>query len=282
MLLFLLPLMLASSPVHAIDPGFARGSLRVGSETIQLTHSYAQLHDNAEGVLEHPREMRVLIVDREVDQNVLNGLVFLPVRAMAQEDKVRGLLITLDPNDRSKALVTVLYPPQDLPTTLITRTLMSTGCVMKKLNLSENRITGEIEEKEPHASGFSDLPSITYATTFSAPLFHEPKVTEALKGQAARNSPQLKVLKAAAVALKKADFDTLRKLYTEQANQRTEAILAQGAAGAELAKQAGKEMESSLDKVRRVVVRNNRAVVIFSNKSWNVFERVAGEWKIGE
>jgi len=99
------------SATYALDPGTAKGIMHVGTETITLTHAYAQLHDNAEGLLDRPREMRILIVDRKVQQEALNGLVFLPVRAMAREDKVRGLLLTFAPHDRTNVVVTFLYPP---------------------------------------------------------------------------------------------------------------------------------------------------------------------------
>jgi hypothetical protein len=281
--MLLVLLLLSVSPAHAIDPGFATGTLRVAHETITLTHSYAQLHDNAEGLLNRPKEMRILVTDREVRQETLNGLVVLPVTAMAKEGAVRGLLITFDPNERTNVLVTFLYPPANPHTSLVTQTRINAEGVVRNLRISGQRVSGEIEDREQRESGFGDIPPVTYATSFSAPLFHEPGVTEDLKGHAVRNSPQVKVLRAAAEAMRKADFEALRKLSTERASRRTDLMLSQtGGRGSEVAGEAGKELANSVDKVRRVVVRGTRAVVIFPDESWRTLERVDNEWKMDE
>jgi hypothetical protein len=78
------------SATYALDPGTAKGTMQMGQETIPLTHAYAQLHDNAEGLLARPKEMRILIVDRQVKREVLNGLVFLPVLAMTRAQNISG------------------------------------------------------------------------------------------------------------------------------------------------------------------------------------------------
>jgi hypothetical protein len=168
------------------------------------------------------------------------------------------------------------------PGTVIKDDAISEG-VMKQLQITDQRVVGEIEDREQRESLFSDMSVLTYAASFSAPVFHEPKVTEDLKGQAAKNSPQVKVLRAAAEALKKADFEALRKISTERANRQTDAMLVQGGAQvANFARQAGKGMAQSIEKVQRIVVRGNRAVVIFPAKAWRNLERVGGEWKIDE
>jgi hypothetical protein len=150
------------------------------------------------------------------------------------------------------------------------------------------RVVGEIEERELRESRFwearlSDMPAITYATSFSAPIFHEPKVTEDLKGQAAKNSLQVKALRTAAEALKKADFEALRKISTERAYRQAEDILAQrGTQGAYFARQEGEAMAQSINKVQRIVVRGDRAVAIFPGNVWTNLAQVGGEWKIDE
>jgi hypothetical protein len=257
--------------------------MQVGGETIPLTHTYAPLHDNAEGLLDRPKEMRILIVDREVEQAVLNGLVFLPVIALAREDKVRGLVLIFDPNDRDNVVITFLYPPAHPTEFLTTQSRLNSEGLMKNLQITDQRVVGEIEDKEQRESRFSDMPVITYTTSFSAPLFHEPNVTEDLRGQAAKNSPQVKELRAEVEALKKADFEALRKISTERLNREREPGLAQGGAQvADLARQAGEEMARSIAKVQRIVVRGNRAVVILPDKAWKSLERVGGMWKIDE
>jgi hypothetical protein len=140
-------------------------------------------------------------------------------------------------------VVTFLYPPASPAEFLIPQSRMNSEGVMKNLNITDQRVVGEIEDRESRKSGVSDMPAITYTTSFSALLFHEPNVPEDLKGQAAKNSPQVKVLRAEAAALKKADFAALRKISTERANREREGLLAQGGAQvATLAREAGEEM----------------------------------------
>ena len=275
--------MSSASGASGIDPGTAKGTLRVGDETITLTHAYAHVHDNAEGVLDAPRHMRILVVDREMKPDVLHGLVFLPVMTLAREGKVRGLLLTFRPDDLTHVQVTVLAPPAGPMAMLVTQSRMDSGGVVKNFKLGDQRVVGAIEETEARPSPMSDAPPITYATTFSAPIFNEPKVTEDLKGPAAKNSPQLKVLRASADALKKADFDAVRKTLTPGASAQLDGMIAQGGEQvAGFARQAGADMAKSVETVQRIVVRGTRAVAIFRDKSFRNLERIGTEWKVAE
>jgi hypothetical protein len=273
----------SSSGAFGIDPGTAKGTMRVGDDTITLTHAYALVHDNAEGVLDGPRHMRILAVDREMKPDVLHGLVFLPVMTLAREGKVRGLLLTFRPDDLTQVQVTMLYPPAGPMAMLISQSRMDTGGVVKNFKLGDQRVVGAIEETAARPSPMSDAPPITYAATFSAPIFNEPKVTEDLKGPAATNSPQLEVLRASAAALRKADFDGVRKTLTPGASAQLDMMIAQGGDQvAAFARQAGSDMAKSVETVQRVVVRGTRAVAIFGDKSWRNLERIGADWKVAE
>src|SRR5512135_2349275 len=111
-LLWLSLLLFASLPqdVFAIDPGRVQGSFQVNDKAIALTQAYAHLHDNAEGLLDHPKELRILLVDREVPQEALAGISLLPLEQMAREGRVQGLLLRLDPIYHKRLFVTLLYP----------------------------------------------------------------------------------------------------------------------------------------------------------------------------
>ena len=98
-----------------------------------------------------------------------------------------------------------------------------------------------------------------------------------MKGRAALDSPQARLLFAKADALAKGDFAAAQKVSTERANRWNQAFLA-GAKSDSLAKQAA-EMKKSLQKIQRVVERGDRAVVILPGKQWFTFVREAGEWK---
>lgn len=113
--------------VLAIDPGRVQGSLQGNGKAIELTQAYAHLHDNTEGLLDRPQELRLLLVNGEVPQEALAGIAFLPVEQMAREGRVQGLLLKLDPNDHRHLVLTLLYPPAEPGQTLMTRTLSSIG-----------------------------------------------------------------------------------------------------------------------------------------------------------
>lgn len=277
-------MLFASLPqdVFAIDPGRVQGSLQVNDKAIVLTQAYAHLHDNAEGLLDRPKELRLLLVDREVPQEALAGIAFLPVEQMAREGRVQGLLLRLDPNDHQRLLVTLLYPPAEPGQTLMTQTVSSTGRkppIELKIG-SFNRVGGAVEHHEERQSETRGMPRLNYSLRFSAPLFHEIPVTAVLVGQAAQNSPQMRVLREKARALEKGDFASVQRLSTAGANRRTRAFLAQAGPEAEsLAKQAAAEMEESTKCLQRVVLRGDRAVAIFAGKQWHNFVREGGEWK---
>ena len=149
--LALLLLLIASQPALAIDPGLARGDLLIGESRIALTHAYAQLHD---------AELRVVVADREIPQSALAGRVPLPVEALGKEGAVRGLLVRVDPRNRTRASVTLLDARAQPP--------VPTGApdVVRTLGFANNRALGVLEGRVP--------PGVEYRVEFSAPLFHEP------------------------------------------------------------------------------------------------------------
>jgi len=201
---------------------------------------------------------------------------------MARQGKVRGLLLTFDPHDHTNVTVTFLYQPGHPAAGLHTQSRLHSRGVMNNLHITAQRVVGEIADKE--GAQFSDLPTITYATSFSAPLFHEPKVTQDLQGQAAKDSVQVQVLRAVADAMDKVDFAALRALATARFNHEVDTLRALGGAQvAEVAtyvRETAAEMAQAIAEVQRLVVRGNHAVVLFSDKSSRELERVGNEWKI--
>ena len=139
----LLVTLFAPIPALAIDPGTAEGSLLTNATTYKLAHAYAY---------QDPKELRIVLVDRELPKTVPNNLGFLSVAQVAREDKVRGLAIQMNPNDRRQTVVTVLHP------TVVNR---SSG-VVQNFVIANNRVSGELESRAPDA---------VYRVKFSAPLF---------------------------------------------------------------------------------------------------------------
>lgn len=284
MIRLLLLLWLLASPLPnalAIDPGTAHGSLQVNQEIIALTQGYAHLHDNAEGLLDRPKELRILLTDREVPLESLRGIAFLPVHDLAKQGQVRGLLIRLDPKDHSGVLVTLLYPPANSRETFLTQTIGTSGQKLPiKLKISDTRVGGEIHYPAEGERDPMGLPKLNYAVKFSAPLFHELAVTADLKGKAALGSPQARLLREKARALANGDFEALHRLSTERANRRTQVFLAEAGSEAKFfAEKAAADLERSIKLIRRVVVRGERAVVICSKTQWSNFVQEGSEWK---
>ena len=272
--LILLPL----QPAHAIDAGAAKGALKAGGKDVALNHAIAYQLDNAEGLLDRPREMRIALTDREVPQSALAGIAFPPVTQLAREGKVQGLLLRFDPADRKSVYVTYLAAPSDPRMSLTTLTIGGTQEAFRKLEIANNRVTGEIAHKESRA-GSADMPALEFDIQFSAPQFNDPPVTADLKGEAARKSPQAQLLVAKARALAAGDFDALRRISTERANRNTDMFLKQmGDKAAVFAKEAGRELLKINKSIERVVERGDRAVMIIGKGEWMTFVRVGGQW----
>jgi hypothetical protein len=282
-LLWLLLFLCVSLPqyVWAIDPGRVQGSLQVNGKAIALTQAYAHLRDNTERLLDRPQELRLLLVDREVPQEALAGIAFLPVEQLAREGRVQGLLLRLAPQDHQRLEVTLLYPPEEPGQTLMTETISTSGQKPPiKLKISPQRVQGSIDNHDERRSAAGGMPRLDYALRFSAPLFQEMPVTAILQGQAAQNSPQMRVLRAKARALEKGDLASLQRLSTARANRQTRAFLDQaGPEAKSWAQQAAAGIKEASKRLQRVVVRGDRAVAIFAGKQWQNFVRERGEWK---
>ena len=278
MKLFLFLLLAPFFVVVDQEPGTVKGSLRVNDKNISLRYAYAHLHDNAEGLLDDAERFRVLLTDREVPPNALDGIAFLPVMELAKQGQVQGLMFEMDPEDPNNVVMTLLQPPSGPGRFLIRQTINVSGQdLFKDWKLTDKRVAGAIERRGEREPGLADFPAISYSVQFDAPIFNEPKVTADLKGKAAQDSPQARLLSAKADALAKGDFEAAQKVCTDRANRFNQSFLV-GAKPASLSKQAA-EMKKSLQKIQRVVERGDRSVVILPNKQWFTFVREGGEWK---
>jgi hypothetical protein len=261
-----------------IDPGVAHGSIRVNEKNITLRHAYAHLHDNAEGLLDKAERFRVLFTDREVPANALDGIAFLPVMELAKQGRVQGLMFEMAPDDPDNVVMTLLLPPSGPGRFLIRQTINAAGAdLFKEWSLTDRRVAGAIERSEEREPGLADFPAISYSVKFDAPIFNEPQISADLKGRAALDSPEARLLFEKADALAKGDLAAAQKVSTERANRWNQAFLA-GEKADSLAKNAA-EMKKSLQKIQRVVERGDRAVVILPGKKCFSFVREGGEWK---
>jgi hypothetical protein len=280
--LFFLFLILPPS-ASAIDPGRVQGSLQVNGQAITLTQAYALLHDNAEKVLDRPRELRLLLTDRDVPQESLSGLAPLTALArLARDGRLQGLLLRLDPKDPRQLELTLLSSPPTPGPEFLTRIIPNNDLhSVLKLKIHPQRLGGSFicpPEPQPEAPG---RPNLACSLGFSAPIFQELPITAVLVGRAAQTSPQIQVLRAKAKALKQGDVAAVQRLSTHRAPQETKTLPAPAGPDAEAwAKQEAAKLQVSLKHLQRVVVRSNRAVAVFVNKQFQTFIREDGEWKI--
>ncbi|HJU83643.1 MAG TPA: hypothetical protein VJ600_05500 [Holophagaceae bacterium] len=276
-------LALLGASALAQAPGTAEGTMTVNQATpVRITRAYAHLHDNAEGVLDTARELRILLADREQPADALQGLNLpFAIADRVNEGQVRGLMIRLDPAHLNAAVVTLLHKPSQPGMSLVNQTLSNTSApALKRLVVGTDKVEGEIEA-EAEGDPDPDFPKAAYRITFTAPITHEPAVTADLKGKAAQDSPQVAVLRAEAQALAKGDLKAANACLTDAARARQEAAMAQmGAQGAALAKQEGAEMLKSLKTVARVVVRGDRAAIVFKDRNYMGCVKVGGAWRM--
>ena len=273
------------SETWAIDPGTASGTLTVDSDTVKLGHSYAHLHDNAEGWLDMSKEMRILLADREVPETSLAGLnAFMTLSEMVRQNKIRGVLLRFDPAKPNSIIATVLYPPKNPQQALGNETLSnSSKSPIDKLQISDVRVTGAFAH---HTDGNADFdwPTVDVKADFSAPLFKEPVVTASLTGKQALDSVQGKAVLAKAKALAKGDLKAAQQFSTQRSNIETEAFMAQaGDEAPKMAKQMGAEMEKELKKSKlKLIVRGSTAALIVGDKGASLLNLVleGGSWKM--
>lgn len=275
-------------PARAIDPGRADGTLRVNELEIPLTHAYAQMRDDAEGVLGRPRELRIAVVDREIPQASLNGLGILPISEMALAGEVRGVLLAFDPDDPDELVYTLLFPSEEPGFSLLANTLSRTGePLWERFSLGEQTVSGVLHHRDEWEHAMGSVPSTSFELEMRAPLFHEPEITEDLRGEEALRSPFVDLLRRRAVAMRDGDLATLRALGSSQANRRVDAYLAMPEMSEDsLLEMLGgfsEEQIAAVETIERVVVRGDRAVAIYAADEegvrWSSFVREGGEWK---
>lgn len=267
---FALTFALAAAPAAAIDVGTGSGRYAgEGTRLANLTHAVALSVDNAEGQLEHPSELRVLISQEEAPASVLAGLAFTPAHAMARAGALHGLLLTFDPKDRSSVLVTVLAKPGEPGQTLANITLSNTGGVWKRLEVNATRAVGELKPPE----------SSELAAAFEAPVFTNP-VQQDLKGPAAAASEPVKVLTSRMEeAIGKGDMAGAAALSTKAS---AEQLAAMPPAVMKQAKAQIPSMVRQLKAPKRVVIRKDTAAIETADGSWFSLAREGGAWKAAD
>jgi len=257
----------AASPALAIDAGTSAGRYKDDEFDVTFSHAVALDMDNTEGLLDSPREMRVLLTDRELPVSVLYGQSFPPVWHMAQAGEVKGLMLRFDPANREAILVTVLAKPEP-GYSLSNTTLSRSDGIWSRLEVAPTRAVGELK---PEASEKLQL-------RFSAPVFTNA-VEADLKGPPAGASEPAKVLIARAEAIVRGDLAAAAALSTEASAARLSEM------PPEFRKMAAKELPkliARLKAAKRAVIRRETAVVMLGPGEYASAARVGGVWKAAD
>ena len=258
-------LALAAGPAFAIDPGVASGHYSRDGVKIDFKHAIALSQDNAEGLLDHGPQVRVVLSDVEVPISALCGVVFPSVLGMARKEQVRGVILEFGPKDPTSMHVTVLAKPEDPQSSLTNVSLSNSSGVFKRLDVNAARVSGDYDGGEDSDFKFS----------FSAPVFTDA-VTADLRGADAQKSEQIRVLIARAEALGKGDLPAALALSSQGSGLRgvPPDVLKQAAAMPQLVKE--------LKSVKRVVVRRETAVALQGDGSWSSLVLENGVWKVAD
>lgn len=281
-LLFSMVLAAISVSACMADCGSVSGTFTVSGKEIPLKFAYAHFHDNAEKLLDRPRELRILLCDREIKPEQLRGIVFLPIEELARQGVLQGLIIELDPSDTTRSTVVELLKPtrpgQSLRT--VTRTATPKG-VFDDWKYDGKTVSGAITQNEPIGGNVEpDSAKVTYSLKFTALVLKEPAVTSDLKGAQALASPLIQLHKKKAEALIRCDFTSVKAMTTARGNGRAAEMFKMPPDQLKkIAKQAGTEMKQAAAKVERIVVRGDSAVIIFPGHMWSTYVKEAGVWK---
>ncbi|HEX4180205.1 MAG TPA: hypothetical protein VHY32_05395 [Caulobacteraceae bacterium] len=248
-------------------PATTSGAYDHDSVHIALTHVTALSQDNAEGLLDHPRQVRLVFSDQDVPIGALYEAVFPPVRDMAKLGQVRGVMLEFDPADRTAVSITPLVKPDDPSSTLATITRTNSEGLWRQLTVTETTISGDYQDAD---TGLR--------VTFSAPLAVDAIVAD-LKGPAAQSSAPVRALIARAEAMRSGDLTAAAALTARSASDGVKSMSPEEVKG--LSAPLG-EMIASLKRVPRVVIRQHSAVALMGGgESANLlFED--GAWKVAD
>jgi hypothetical protein len=241
--------------------GEVKGSFEANGKKVPLTHGYALQYDNEEKLIEGP-ELRILLVDREIDPALLGLAVPMQLNQMAAEGKLCGVLLRSVKSDDGYAMHgTVFYRPEDPRQSMIFFTHSGTEPVFKRLDVTNGQVSGEVEEASESSD---DSPTYAFNLSFSMPVLKRDAVTEHFKGAEAASSAPAKAFLAFNKACLAGDIDAARKLSNEARIAEMDAAIKQMGKDAFL-KQAAQwipEPAKLIKQIVEVVVHGKRAVIV--------------------
>jgi len=199
-------MMLCTSFAQAIDAGTAHGVLTSGATRLELAHATALRYTDRAALAVAAggqAELRIALGAAPLAATLLDGPGRQRLRAQALLTPLAGVLLVMAPDARgavTNGTVSLLsglaaQPPAGYPLTGL------------QLAFGENRVLGAIDYTS--ADG-----AIRLLARFSAPLFHDLPPTVDLRGEPARDSPQVAVLVEFEQGLRQGAFARARALAT--------------------------------------------------------------------
>ena len=251
----------------ALAQGTASGHYDHDSVQVVLSHVTVLAQDNAEGLLDHPNQIRVVLSDQAVPVEALYGAIFPPVRAMAKQGEVHGVMFEFDPADRTRISITPLAKPDDPEASLATISQSNSQGLWRQLTVTATSITADYQDGD---GGLTAM--------FSAPLASDP-LTADLKGPAAQSSEQTRVLIARAEAMGHGDLTAAAALTARGASDDMKAMPPEELKA--ISQQVG-EMIRHFKAVKRVVVRQHTAVALLGEGESESLVLEDGVWKVAD
>jgi hypothetical protein len=287
---FVLLLAMPLRAQEAAKPGI-EGQLLVEGKTIPFTHVYAYKHDNAEGIYDSAKIIKILLADSAVPPNTLHS-VFRPME-LVRQGKLHGILLEVDPAKSEGFSGRLLYEWKDknIPAPSFT-VLNHEEHRFTDFKFADGWVSGTVRMTKPdeHGSFEVDGKPVTYQynATFRVKVEAPPPVTATLTGEKARSSPLVKPILAYHAAGKRGDMAAIRKIAPPEMLQRFEEMKKQ--MGEKEAMKMFREFwknapptETLRKQITKIVVRGDRASVIVKEKdgtSWMTLVRQNGVWKL--
>jgi hypothetical protein len=264
------PLAAAAAPVE--------GSVTLNGQTVRISHVAAQLHDNAEGVVDRP--LVLVFADRPVPAGALDGGMAIAVHRLARDGQLRGLMLRIDPGRPNEASMVLLDKPADARTALAFASVSDSDApVIAGLKLGGATVSGSLS----HAAFGEPPASLAYTLRFDAPLTREPAPTADLAAAALKTSPQYKAAAAYAEAMARGDLKAVRLAASPAMLEQIDGMVAAAgqAAAIERMKKGGIAAKAQLDRFKRMVERGTRAMLVVGPYEYLTLVKEQGEWKMG-
>lgn len=276
-----LALAVCTAPALAIDPGKATGTLTTAQGAASLSHAYAMQYFNEEGLAEGP-ELRVLLTDRAVDQDLLSGPMLTALERVVRKGGVKGVVLRLDPKELNKVPVrgTLLLPPPTPREGLLFFTIAGDSGGFESLKIGNNRVTGKAVFK----SNAAEASAFAYEATFSAPLFKDDP-SGRLIGRKAAESPPAQALLAFERSLRLGDLTGAGGYATATKMAEIDAYQAAVGPAVFLEEVAARTPDTRVreQQIQEVVLRGKRAYVIILEESGRTVAPLVhaeGTWQV--